>query len=302
VSLPPLPDEALLHEEKVEASGLKLHLRLWGDRTKPLLLLQHGGKDHGRSWDWTAAAFLDRYCVAVPDLRGHGDSDWAAGGGYDGFDMAADMAFVAKHLVTLGFEAPFDFVGHSLGGNIVLNFAAAQPGRVRKVVSIEGLGFSQKSYEELTAKPAAERMAETIERRLKLAGRGPRVFKNKEDAVKRLAGLHQRLSGEQARHLALHALRKVEGGYSWKHDPQLGFMPIRPLPPAEYAEMHRAIEAPVLLLYGSESWASDPSRDGRLKPFKNAEFELFGGAGHWLHHDQHDRFIRRVTGFLEGRT
>jgi pimeloyl-ACP methyl ester carboxylesterase len=298
VSGPVLPSESRLHEEKVRAGGLSLHLRIWGDRSKPLVLLQHGGKDHGRSWDWTVAALIDEYCLAVPDLRGHGDSNWSPGGGYDGFDMVADMAFVVEHLVRAGFQPPFDLVGHSLGGNVVLNYAASQPHRVRKAVSVEGIGFSQERYDELISKPAAQRVAEAIERRLKLGERAPRVFADENDAIRRLANLHPRLDPSQAQHLAVNGLRRVACGWSWKHDPLLGFMPIRPVPPTEYAAIHGAIEAPVLLLYGSESWASDPSRDGRLLPFRDAAFELLEGAGHWLHHDSFEAFIAQLKGFL----
>src|SRR5436305_311115 len=53
---------------------LRLHYVDWGNASKPPLLLLHGGRDHCRNWDWTAAALRDRYHVIAPDLRGHGDS------------------------------------------------------------------------------------------------------------------------------------------------------------------------------------------------------------------------------------
>jgi pimeloyl-ACP methyl ester carboxylesterase len=53
---------------------LRLHYVDWGNPGKPPLLLVHGGRDHCRNWDWTAAAFRDDWHVIAPDLRGHGDS------------------------------------------------------------------------------------------------------------------------------------------------------------------------------------------------------------------------------------
>lgn len=297
--MPVLPDEALLNEEFVEVRNFKIRVRLWGDPSKPLVLLQHGGKDHGRSWDWTVAALVDDYCLAVPDLRGHGDSDWPSGGGYDSLDMVTDMAFVVESLQEKGFTDPLRIIGHSLGGNVALNYAAAQPDRIRSVISIEGLGFSQKSYDQLTEKTASTRMREAVERKLKVTNRTPRVFKTAEEGIDRLAALHKQLDPSQAEHLARHALLAVEGGFRWKHDPLLGFMPVRPMPPAEYGPIFGSIEKPVLLMYGKTSWAQSPADDGRIQAFQNASLIEFDDAGHWLHHDRFEDFIDETRRFLE---
>ena len=58
------------------------------------------------------------------------------------------------------------------------------------------------------------------------------------------------------------------------------------------------ITAPVLLVRGMESWASDPVEDGRIKHFRNARLVNFEGAGHWVHHDKLDDFMREVDAFL----
>jgi pimeloyl-ACP methyl ester carboxylesterase len=60
----------------------------------------------------------------------------------------------------------------------------------------------------------------------------------------------------------------------------------------------RAITCPVLLLYGNDSWATSPAKDGRDQLFQNARVVEFEDAGHWLHHDQFDRFIAEVRAFL----
>jgi pimeloyl-ACP methyl ester carboxylesterase len=55
-----------------------------------------------------------------------------------------------------------------------------------------------------------------------------------------------------------------------------------------------------LLVYGKESWASNPQEDGRARHFKNARVVMVENAGQWVHHDQTDYFIERVQEFLEG--
>ena len=58
------------------------------------------------------------------------------------------------------------------------------------------------------------------------------------------------------------------------------------------------IACPTLLVYGKESWASNPREDGRAKHFKTAEVVSFEKAGHWVHHDRLDGFIDTVNKFL----
>src|SRR6266403_4899701 len=71
---------------------LKLHYVDWGNADKPPLLLIHGGRDHARNWDWVAQALRDDYHIFCPDLRGHGDSQWAIGGSYAMVDYVLDVA------------------------------------------------------------------------------------------------------------------------------------------------------------------------------------------------------------------
>ena len=52
---------------------LRLHYGTWGDPAAPPLILQHGGRDHARSFDWTARPLAKDWYVICPDLRGHGD-------------------------------------------------------------------------------------------------------------------------------------------------------------------------------------------------------------------------------------
>jgi pimeloyl-ACP methyl ester carboxylesterase len=39
-------------------------------------------------------------------------------------------------------------------------------------------------------------------------------------------------------------------------------------------------------------------RDGRIQHFRSAEAVEFENAGHWLHHDQFDRFVATLRDFL----
>ena len=117
---------------------LRLHYVDWGNESAPALLLIHGGRDHCRNWDWVAEKLRGRYHVIAPDLRGHGDSDWANGGGYGEINYVYDIA----QLVQQKRMAPVTIIAHSLGGSIALLYSGLFPETVKKVVAIEGLGPS----------------------------------------------------------------------------------------------------------------------------------------------------------------
>jgi pimeloyl-ACP methyl ester carboxylesterase len=70
------------------------------------------------------------------------------------------------------------------------------------------------------------------------------------------------------------------------------------MPQAQVEQLWSRISCPTLLMYGANSWASNPEKDGRLRHFRDARVVEFADAGHWLHHDQFDRFMADVRAFL----
>ena len=274
---------------------LRLHYVDWGNEGAPPLLLVHGGRDHCRNWDWVAERLRDRYHIIAPDLRGHGDSAWAVGGGYD---MSAYLYDIAQ-LVHQKAMAPVTIISHSMGAGISLNYCGAFPDQVKKIVAIEGLGPSPEYRAQQRAVPYPERLAEWIEKKRKAAGRTPRKYESIEAAFHRMIEENSYLTETQARHLTVHGVNKNEDGtYSWKFDPHLNVWPIEDVADEFLHQTWGAITAPTLLLYGADSWASNPEKDGRAMVFNDYRVIEFENAGHWLHHDQFDRFMREVRAFL----
>jgi pimeloyl-ACP methyl ester carboxylesterase len=278
---------------------LRLHYVAWGDESAPALLLIHGGRDHCRNWDWVAERLMDRYHVIAPDLRGHGDSEWATGGSYSELNFVYDIA----QLVHQKKMAPVTIIGHSLGGSIALLYSGVFPETIRKVVAIEGLGPSPAMLKSLRENSIDRRVRGWIEMRRDSAGRMPRRYPTLEDAVARMKEENKHLSDAQARHLTVHgAIQNEDGTYSWKFDNavRLGGGP-GGLPPEDQHAIWGRITAPVLLARGMESWASDPVVDGRIGHFANAKLVNITHAGHWSHHDRLDVFMDQVNSFLTGQ-
>ena len=275
---------------------LRLHYVDWGNPDAPPLLLVHGGRDHCRNWDWVAHALKDRYHIIAPDLRGHGDSQWMLGGAYRMSDYVYDIAQLVHQAMP---EGPITIIGHSLGGSISLAYTGIYPEKVRKVIAIEGLGSSPRMIAERAKKQTYEKFQDWIEQLRTTAGRLPRRYPTLEAALQRMQEENKHLSPEQARHLTVHGVNRNEDGtYSWKFDNYVRVDRPFGLKTEDYHALWQRITCPTLLVYGSESWASDPEKDGRAAHFRNAEVVRVEGAGHWVHHDRLDVFLEHTRRFL----
>jgi pimeloyl-ACP methyl ester carboxylesterase len=271
---------------------LKMHYVDWGNADKPLMVLVHGGRDHCRNWDWTALDLRDRYHIVAPDLRGHGDSDWAIGGSYSMIDYVLDLAQLMQ---ALG-GGPATLIGHSLGGSIVLQFAGVFPGAVTRVVSIEGMGPPPSMIKPV---PAHERMNAWIHQMQELARRSVREYPSIDAALERMREANPHLSREQALHLTIWGVRRNENGtYSWKFDNYVHATSPYMFNLKDAREIWEKITCPTFLIRGSESWVGDWVKDGRFSAFQNAETVTIAKAGHWVHHDQLQEFLTHVHLFL----
>ena len=267
----------------------------WGNEEAPPLLLVHGGRDHCRNWDWVAQDLRDDYHVLAPDLRGHGDSQWVIGSNYSIIDYVYDIAQLLhqKNLF------PITIVAHSLGGSISLEYAGIYPERVARLVSVEGTGPPPWVIAERGKKPAHQRMQEWIEQVRELAGRLPRRYRTLEEAAHRMQEANSFLTTEQAWHLTHHGVNQNEDGtYSWKFDNYVRAFSPYTFSREDAHELWARITCPTLLVRGEESWATDPEKDGRLSAFQNARSVSIPRAGHWVHHDQLDEFLRVIRQFL----
>ena len=168
--------------------GLRCHLRHWGPRNAPLVMLLHGWMDAGASWQFVAERLAaDWHCVAV-DWRGFGESQWAPDGVYAYPDFLVDLDVLLDQLTP---GEPARLVGHSMGGNLCAWYAAARPECVRSLVCVEGFG--------LRAYPSTH-AASYLRDWLADARRSPawRPYEQLEDVVARVRERSSRVSPERA--------------------------------------------------------------------------------------------------------
>ena len=103
--------------------GNRLVADVAGDPADPPVVLLHGGGQTRHSWGTTLTMLGDKGWRAYSvDLRGHGDSEWAADGDYTLDAFAGDVVAITR---ALG-DAPA-LVGASLGGIASLAAIGEQP-------------------------------------------------------------------------------------------------------------------------------------------------------------------------------
>lgn len=275
--------------------GLRLHYLDWGNADAPVLILIHGGLEHARVWDQLARQLCADWHVLVPDLRGHGDSDWSTGGAYAIPDFVPDIAAL---VAALG-ERPVNLVAHSLGGNIAVHYTALFPEKVSRLCVIEGLGFSPEARARRDEKSRREQLCEWVEKVRGLDALGASQYPSVEAAVQRLMKHDPLLSRELAEYVCERGLRPNDNGQlRWKYDHQIRGFGSAEIASVEPSDLWRAIECPVLLMYGAESWASNPQHDGRVQHFAQARVVSVERAGHNLHHHQPEVFLTHLRAFL----
>ena len=103
----------------------------WGDPDGPALVCLHGVTGHGERFRRLAELRWSRFRVVAPDLRGHGRSTWEPP-----WTIRAQLDSLLETADELGI-ARADWLGHSWGGRLVLELAAARPDRIRRAVLLD---------------------------------------------------------------------------------------------------------------------------------------------------------------------
>jgi lipase len=107
---------------------LSLAAHEWGKAGSPVLVCLHGVTNQGRHFAGLAERLADRFHVVALDLRGHGASTWEP------------PWHLEQHVTDVLAAAPAEpavWLGHSFGGRIAYEVAAAAPDRVERLVLLD---------------------------------------------------------------------------------------------------------------------------------------------------------------------
>jgi len=294
--------------EFIPVRNLRYHVRVWGKASagRPPLVLLHGWMDVAASWQFVVDALADERHVIAPDWRGFGLTE---GGDIDNYwmpDYLADLDWLLDHYAG---DTPIDLVGHSMGGNIAMQYAGVRPQRVRRLVNLEGFGMPPLRPDE-----APQRYGKWIDE-LKRLHRGEMAlaaYAGPEGVARRLMKTNPRLSQDKADWLASHwsaAKPHPGGGERWEilGDPAHKIINANLFRVDEALALYACIAAPVLAVVASDDslgkwWKARYTLadfQERLKSVRDARLARVEDAGHMLHHDQPARVAALIEDFLD---
>src|SRR5215218_860871 len=122
--------------KEIELHGHRVAYRCAG--SGPAIVLVHGITSTSATWGQAMPYLATRFTVIAPDLIGHGESAKPRGD----YSLGAYASGVRDLMVTLGHESA-TFVGHSLGGGVVMQVAYQFPERCERLVLVDSGGLGR---------------------------------------------------------------------------------------------------------------------------------------------------------------
>jgi pimeloyl-ACP methyl ester carboxylesterase len=279
--------------EFVGRDGNRLVADVAGVPGRPPAVLLHGGGQTRHSWGTTLGALADRGWRAYAiDLRGHGESEWAADGDYTLDAFSGDILAVVDAL-----DAPPALVGASLGGISCLAAIGEHPERDvgRALVLVD----------------VAPRMEEQGRMRI-----GMFMAEHMNDgfaSLDEVADAIQAYNPHRPRPSDLGGLAKNlrqgdDGRWYWHWDPAFiggrlgGTDETRAslVDPVRLKQAALGLSVPTLLVRGRVSdLLSEEGAQELLELVPHAQMVNVAGAGHMVAGDRNDLFNDAVVTFLE---
>jgi pimeloyl-ACP methyl ester carboxylesterase len=262
-----------------------------GPAEGPPVVLLHGGGQTRHSWGTTLRVLGDKGWRAYSvDLRGHGDSDWAADGDYTLDAFAGDVVALAG-----AFDRPPALVGASLGG----------------LSSLAAVGSHS------DASLATALVLVDVAPRIEEAGRnriGQFMLEHMADgfgSLDEVADAIARYNPHRPRPKDLSGLRKnlrqLEGRWYWHWDPAfIGGVKgsadetrTSIIDREQLEAAARQVDIPVLVVRGLVSdLLSEEGARQLLALLPHGEMVSVAGAGHMVAGDRNDLFNDAIVSFL----
>jgi esterase len=254
---------------------MRLHYQVQG-QASPLIIL-HGFLGSLDNWRTASKRLSTSYQVYSLDLRNHGESPHSELMSYP--IMAEDLReFLDEHNLP---EA--NLLGHSMGGKVAMQLATEHADRVSKLIVVD---IAPKAY------PPFQRPLLEALRNLNV-----KRFKSFEEIDAALASeVHDATT---RRFLMKNLVRDASGGFRWKIDLDVIIK--------NYDELAKSIvvknkfnKPACFIRAGRSKYIQDSDVPTILEIFPQAKIMAIPEAGHWVHVDAADEFLKIVKDFLAG--
>jgi pimeloyl-ACP methyl ester carboxylesterase len=252
---------------------MQLHFKEFGQGRAVILL--HGLFGSADNWHHIALRLAEHFQVFALDQRNHGRSPHSDEMNYQ--LMASD---VEKFFVTRGIDSAF-VIGHSMGGKTAMQFALQFPDRVERLVVAD---MAPRAYAPAHEKIIAALLALDLSK-----------FQAREQIE---TALEPEIPKLVLRRFLLKNLgRDAAGGFVWKIN-------LRGLS-ENYFHLRQPVSAlvpfakPALFIRGGKSnYVNDADEPLIRELFPQSEIKTIAEAGHWVHADKPEEFLRLVSEFL----
>jgi pimeloyl-ACP methyl ester carboxylesterase len=273
-------------EYRVQASGLSLRVKEWGDASAAPIVMLHGIRGYAETFAALAQTLQPAFRVIAFDQRGRGESDWDPGRNYYTDAYVDDVNAVVNHLAL----DQFDLLGHSMGGINAIAYSAFHPARVRRLV-IEDAG------------PGAFEVSAGATRIRKEFATTPAEFASWDAASDFLRALRPTVPEAARQQRLQHMLKPAPGGgFTWRYD-HAGIAQTRlnpdPLRVVDLAPLVQRISCPTLVIRGGKSDYLQPEMVAAMQALNpRIQAADIADAGHYVHDDQPVAFAAVVARFL----
>jgi len=275
--------QTALHAETqsgtVEVEDASIAWKAWGPTDAPGLILVHGGVAHKQWWDALAPFLSESRRVVALDLSGMGDSDWRDEYRMDLYAREVRAAGEAGGAFAKG--APV-VIGHSFGGFVALTCSVEFGAEISGAVILDS-PIREPEKQRSSAPPQ----------------RGGKIYDSLDYAVGRFRLLpHQPCDNLfLLDHIARASLKELDGGWTWKFDPNLwGKLAYSRRDPAE---LLARMACPVAFFRGAKTSLVTEDIWAFMKAaFPNAPFASIPEAQHHLILDQPLAVVAAIDALL----
>lgn len=275
--------------------NLRYQVRSWGEDGGAPLVLLHGARDTSITFQFLVDLLKRPRRILAPDWRGHGKTDWTRQS-YWFHEFVADLDAVLDAVSPSG---PVDLVGHSLGGNVAAIYAGLRPERVRRLVSLDGLGplttFLPLDVPKIMRSLLSQRHPRP---------RGP-GYASAEDMAERLRRANPRLAADKSLFLAAHSSMTTEDGrLHWLFDPSFRVSVPSFASVEDWGACWSGVTAPVLWIASSDRREGGPlfspeEVERRMRYFRDVRLEIIPETSHNIQHDDPASAVRLIERFLD---
>lgn len=259
------------------------------EKTNPLIIV-HGLFGHKQNWRTVGKAIqkkLDNY-VFVVDLINHGESPHTPEFTYT--TMADDIhGFIQDEVFQKSRFKTVFLLGHSMGGKVVTEFALDKT----KTNLIEKLIVEEVAPHRGVAKSSNSTPFHAYIQALKRVDLN--LPRNEIDRA-----LKKDIKDDATRAFLLTNLYKPRGGpFHWHCNLDALYANLNHI--LEYkVDVNKKAECQTLFISGEKSnYMPDADRPLLKKMFPYAEFVKIPNAGHWIHAERPEQFVKTVVDFLQ---